>query len=358
MSFLEEAGLLDRVVQAQFQFKDGAVFRRGTEEVSLDFREKTSVGWGTTFQVKRDIFDDVLAKGAADMGADLTFGDEVTSFSADSNCVRLTIRDEAGAERAVTARFALDASGFGRVLARLLSLDKPSDFPVRKAVFCHVNDNISDATFDRNKILVGVNPDNPAIWYWLIPLAGGLSSIGAVGPVDEVTKIGPDSQSQLFGLIAQCQRVHELLSSAEQVRPADTIVGYARKVDSLFGRGFALLGNAAEFLDPVFSSGVTIALKSAILASRTLDRQLKGESVDWMNDFERPLMVGIDTFRAYVEGWYDGSFQDIIFRQPRTNSDVKRKIVSVLAGYAWDSENPFVRAPQRYLAAVRELSRS
>ena len=355
MAFLEEAGLLDCVVAAKFQHKNGAVFRRGNEEQSLDFRDKMTAGWGTTFQVRRDLFDQTLALAAAEKGACITFGEEVTRFMPGADGVTMQVRNESGAEREIAARFALDASGFGRVLARLLSLDKPADFPVRKAVFCHVRDNIADDTFDRDKILISVHPENSSIWYWLIPLADGLSSIGAVGPEADLAAAGTDSQTQLFDLVAQAERMNGLLARAEQIRPAGTISGYACNVERLYGPGFAMLGNAAEFLDPVFSSGVTIALKSAILAGQALDRKFRGETVDWMAEFEQPLKIGIETFRAYVEGWYDASFQNIIFSQPKQPTDVKRKIVSVLAGYAWDLDNPFVRDPKRYLAAVREL---
>ncbi len=149
--------------------------------------------------------------------------------------------------------------------------------------------------------------------------------------------------------------MREVLANAEQIRAAGTIVGYACKVERLTGPGYALLGNAAEFLDPVFSSGVTIALKSEILAGRALDRQFKGEMVDWDEAFETPLKVGIDAFRSYVEGWYDTSLQDIIFAQPKRVTGVKRQIISVLAGYAWDLENPFMREPKRYLTDVRDM---
>ena len=199
----------------------------------------------------------------------------------------MQMRNESGAEREISARFALDASGFGRVLARFLSLDRPADFPVRKAVFCHVRDNIADETFDRDKILISVHPENSSIWYWLIPLADGLSSIGAVGPEADLAAAGADSQAQLFSLVGQAERMSGLLARAEQIRPAGTISGYACSVERLYGPGFAMLGNAAEFLDPVFSSGVTIALKSAILAGQVLDRKFRGESVDWMAEFEQ-----------------------------------------------------------------------
>jgi flavin-dependent dehydrogenase len=355
MRFLEDAGLLDNVIAGGFQSKDGAVFRRGDEEQSLDFHEKSALGPSTTFQVRRDLFDEILIKGAMEKGARVHFGDSVVAFAPGEDGVLMRVCDERGTTREISARFALDASGFGRVLARLLKLDRPSKFPIRKAVFCHVKDNIKDTTFDRNKILISIHPTNSAIWYWLIPLADGLSSIGVVGPEADLVAAGADPQMQLSQLIAQASRMHQVLADAEQIRPAATITGYAATVDKLYGPGFALLGNAAEFLDPVFSSGVTIALRSAILAGDMLVRKFKGENVDWLLEYEKPLQVGIDTFRAYVETWYDTSLQEIIFSQPQRATDIKRMIISVLAGYAWDTTNPFVREPRRHLASVREL---
>ncbi len=96
MELLEEANLLDCVVEGKFQFKDGAVFRRGDEEQTLDFREKSAPGWNTTFQVKRDLFDQILARGAAAKGARVTFGEEVTHFVPGYDGVTLRVR---GGER-------------------------------------------------------------------------------------------------------------------------------------------------------------------------------------------------------------------------------------------------------------------
>jgi flavin-dependent dehydrogenase len=112
-----------------------------------------------------------------------------------------------------------------------------------------------------------------------------------------------------------------------------------------------LLGNAGEFLDPVFSSGVTIAMKSASLAASQLHRFLGGQSVDWEADYETPLRKGVHTFRAFVDAWYDGRFQDILFF-PNQNARIKRLLCSVLAGYAWDEENPYVTNPERRIATL------
>ena len=111
--------------------------------------------------------------------------------------------------------------------------------------------------------------------------------------------------------------------------------------DTFFGKGFVLTGNVTEFLDPVFSSGVTLASVSAQMASRLVIRHLKGEQVDWKNEYMNPMMKGIDVFRTYVNGWYDGSLFKIFFA-PEPDMEIRAQICSVLAGYVWDESNPFV----------------
>lgn len=355
MQFLQEAGLLADVEAQGFQFKDGAAFRHGDATASFYFPDKGTPGPATTFQVKRDIFDMTLAAGAATKGAKVTFGEEVIDFSSNRDGAVVTVRDELGATRRIEARFALDASGFGRVLSRLLDLETPSDFPPRRSLFGHVKDNITDRSFDRNKILISVNPRHREIWYWLIPLADGLASIGAVGPQELLEAAGSTDHDRLWTLIGEADYMATLLQNAEQARPVATIIGYACSVKSLVGPSYALLGNAAEFLDPVFSSGVTIALKSASLAADLIDRTFKGERVDWEKDFVAELYVGIDTFRACVEAWYSGSLQRIIFNRPKATSEVTRSLTSVLAGYAWDRQNALVKEPRRYLQLVDSI---
>lgn len=356
MVFLEEAGLADAVHAAGFQCKDGASFYWRGAYTAIHFPDKSTPGPGTTYQVRREVFDTVLARGAAAQGANISFGEEVIAFESDGTGAAVTVRNEAGTERRIEARFALDASGFGRVLSRLLKLEQPSDFPSRHAVYCHVRDNISDGEFDRDKILISVHPTNPEIWYWLIPLADGLSSIGAVGPEADIQNAGATEHERLFHLLGEVDYLAETLRNAEVVRPTSTIGGYSCNVRSLVGPSYALLGNAAEFLDPVFSSGVTIALKSASLASALVNRVLDGETVDWEQDFVRELYVGIETFRACVEAWYSGRLQRIIFSRPAEPNDATRMLTAVLAGYAWDQSNAIVREPKRFLRLLDELS--
>ena len=251
----------------------------------------------------------------------------------------------------------LDASGFGRTLPRLLALERPSAFPPRGAIFTHVRDNTAPGDFDRQKIRIGIHPTEFDIWSWLIPFSNGNASVGVVAPVDHHRARTGSPEERFWQALAAEPRLRDLLSRAETVRPVGEIIGYAATVTQLHGPHFALLGNAAEFLDPVFSSGVTIALKSASLAAAALGRQLRGDSVDWQREFTEPLNYGVETFRAFVDGWYDGSLQQVIFFQ-RQPDNIRRMICSVLAGYAWDRDNPYT-GPQagRRLRTLAELCR-
>jgi len=357
LEFVEEAGMMPAVQAAGFQVKNGAAFARGDEYTYFDFREKFTAGPGATFQVQRATFDKVLADDAARQGVEVRYLQEVAAADFNGDGPVLDVRDADGVTRQIKSRFVLDASGYGRVLARLLDLERPSSMPPRKAIFTHIEDRIDDAGFDREKILISVHPEQPGIWYWLIPFSNGRCSFGVVGGQDLFGGPEEDLMTTLRAMAEAAPNLKRVLANAVWDTPANTIGGYSASVTRLHGPGYALLGNAAEFLDPVFSSGVTIALRSSKLATDALHRQLNGEIVDWQADFADPLMVGVETFRAYVQGWYSGEFQDVVFYK-NAQPEIRRMISSILAGYAWDTNNPFVASPQRRLRMLSELCRS
>ncbi|HEV2608363.1 MAG TPA: NAD(P)/FAD-dependent oxidoreductase, partial [Xanthomonadaceae bacterium] len=354
MEYIEAAGMLQAVVEAGFQYKNGAAFARGEARTEFDFREKFSKGWGTTYQVQRADFDKLLADCAEAAGATVRYRHAVTAVDVDGEQPLVDVRDADGEGYRVSAGFVLDASGFGRVLPRLLQLDVPSDFPVRGAIFTHVQDGIAPGGFDRNKILITVHPQHMDVWYWTIPFSDGRCSLGVVARREFLEKYEGEDTERLRTIVAEDPGLRSLLEHATWDTPARKIIGYAAKVKSLCGRNFALLGNAGEFLDPVFSSGVTIALKSASLASACLARMAAGESIDWEQDYATPLRLGVDTFRSYVESWYDGGFQKVIF-YPDASKVVREMICSILAGYAWDASNPYVAESRRRLQRLVEI---
>ncbi|HEY3597944.1 MAG TPA: NAD(P)/FAD-dependent oxidoreductase [Paraburkholderia sp.] len=353
MTYLEEAGMLQAVVEAGFQYKNGAHFVHRDRVAAFDFRDKHTQGWGTTWQVERAAFDDLLIRCAAQQGAEVRFGHTVRAMQTGEAPV-LDVADEAGHAYQVQARFVLDASGFGRVLPRLLNLETPTRMPTRAAIFTHVRDANPLGAYDRNKITVAVHPEHHDVWYWMIPLAGGRASVGCVAEASFLEAPDEERDAKLRALLRAEPTLAALIGDAPFLMPVRHIGGYAANVERLNGPGYALLGNAGEFLDPVFSSGVTIALRSAHLAVQTLLMQLNGEQVDWLADYDVPLRKGIDTFRAFVERWYTGELQDIIFYPDQTPA-IRRMISAVLAGYAWDESNPYVANPARRLDALYEV---
>lgn len=358
MEFLAQAGL-ETALQQQaaelgFQFKNGAAFLKNGFSTEFNFTEKFTAGPGTTFQVKRASFDKLLADEASKQGLQIRYGVTVQALHYDAEQKPiLTVSDEVGNQRQLHSQFVLDASGFGRVLPRLLELEVPSDFPVRQACFCHITDNITDPSFDRNKILITVHDEEPDVWFWLIPFSDGSASVGVVGKTERFST-SLTAADNLWQKIKQTKGLAALLANANPINEAQTLTGYSANVRSLHGKGFALLGNAGEFLDPVFSSGVTIALRSAATAVPLVLKLLNGQKPDWEQEYSQPLRKGINTFRTFVEAWYDERFQDVIFSQ-RRQASVTAMISAILAGYAWDDKNPYVAETERRLNVLREV---
>jgi flavin-dependent dehydrogenase len=354
LDFVAEAGMLEAVERAGFQHKNGAAFVRGEEYGEFDFSEKFTPGRNSTYQVQRASFDKLLADEAEKQGVEIRYEVRVTAADLDGAMPKVSARDAAGREYDVQAKFLLDASGFGRTLPKLLQLETPSSFPVRNAVFTHVADRAAEGSFDRNKIQIVVHPVHHDVWYWLIPFPDGRCSVGCVARGEFFDAYPAHLDERIKLLVGEEPFLTRVLAAAAWDTPARQLSGYAANVKAMHGKGFALLGNAAEFLDPVFSSGVTIAMRSASMAAAVLDRQLRGEAVDWTGEFEQPLRKGVDTFRAYVRAWYDGRFQDIMFSKTQP-AGIRSMICAILAGYAWDESNPFVADPERRLDMVAQL---
>ncbi|MEB2283066.1 MAG: hypothetical protein B6D46_03510 [Polyangiaceae bacterium UTPRO1] len=349
MDLLQAVDLLDAVEQRGYLRKHGALFRRGDEICEFDFANQLQGGWDYTFQVPRADFDKVLADTVAARGVEILYGHGVSTvrFAADHAEVGLDLPD--GGRRNVTTRFVLDCSGYGRVLPRLLDLEAPSTLPVRESLFTHVTGDLRPAGREEGKIWICVHPRDA--WTWIIPFSNGITSIGVVARPDFYRQFAADPEAQLREIVASDSNIAGRLRNVQMVFPPRRIAGYSCGIKRLFGPRFALAGNATEFLDPVFSSGVTLAMASALRAAQVLGRELRGEQVDWQTDYADYLERGVATFRAYIDAWYDQRLPAILFAAPRSPG-VMRQICSVLAGYAWDTDNPYVTRAQRALQAL------
>lgn len=352
MEALDAAGFIPALRARGFQEKNGAKFMRGDEVCDFNFDEAFTPGWSWTWQVQRADFDHTLAKDLIARGVSIDFATQVTCVTIEGGRSRVTVKDANGDESTIEARFVIDASGYGRVLPRLLKLDRVSGQHSRRAVFGHFTDPRREQVSDEPNRIQIVSCKQPGMWAWVIPFSTGTTSVGFVGPHAIFEACGATPEEQMNALIAEEVHTATRFAGCERVFGPRAIEGWSVTTDRLCGEGYALAGNATEFLDPVFSSGVTLGVVSGQRTGELAARQLLGEQVDWQREYVEPTLHGVDVFRVYVDAWYDGTLEEI-FYAPNPDPDVIRKICSVLAGYVWDLENPYVRKGARALAALR-----
>jgi flavin-dependent dehydrogenase len=300
MDLLQEAGLLDSVERQGFMRKYGAVFLRGAETCNFDFANQAGPGWKYTYQVTRADFDKTLADAVAARGVEICYGHSVTAVNFED------------------AR-ACDARPAGR---------------------------------EEGKVWVCLHPGGA--WTWLIPFSNGRTSVGVVAEPDFFRQYPGSPEEQIRSIFMSDPNAASRLASAQLVFPPQRISGYACAVKRLWGPRFALAGNATEFLDPIFSSGVTLALESAHRAAQVLTRHLRGQPADWQTEYADYVMQGMNTFRSYVAAWYDDKLPQIFFAAQR-NPDIMGQICAVLAGYVWDQSNPYVTQADRALSVLASL---
>ena len=351
---LQEAGLFERISAMGYQVKNGAVFLRGDERCEYDFSDQFTKGSTWTWQVPRASFDNVLVEGIQEQGVQVYFEHGVTDVEV-GDTPAVTVEAKDGTISTISCKFIVDASGYGRVLPRLLDLDKPSTQAPRRSMFAHFSGEKRPTGADEGRIWIVVHP--MGAWLWVIPFSDGHTSFGAVASPEFYDAFPDDPAECLREIIRTDPNASSRLADATALFDPVTIEGYSVGVKQLFGDGYCLVGNATEFLDPVFSSGVTLALQSASQASNVLIRQLNGETVDWQTEYADFMARGIDTFRTFVDAWYDESLHKVFFTK-QFNPELKRMVCSTLAGYVWDLENPFVRNHGRKLSQLVRIIES
>lgn len=348
---LARAGLWDDVVRRGYIEKRGALFVRGDRRERFCFADGLPGEPPFTFQVPRDDFDRTLAIGARRLGADVRFGHEVSEVTLDERGAEVVaISEETGARVAIRARFVLDCSGPGRVLPRLLGGAREPGLATRAALFTMVEGDLRPEGELAGDIWVCIAED---AWLWIIPFSDGRTSVGAVGDPARFDALVGTDREKLHALVASAPGAAARLAKAVPVLRTMSLRAWSSAVTKLHGPGWAIAGNAGEFLDPVFSSGVTLALETGTLAAELADRTLAGETIDWDAHYEDPIRHAVAVFRAFVEGWYRGDVETIFFAPQRVTS-VFRYITSILAGHVRNEKNPLVRDAE---GNIRRLAR-
>jgi len=350
---LDNAGILETVQKAGFQFKGGVAFENEQNDLKIvHFEQNMGQKHNSSFQVRREVFDEILLDEAEKTGTHVTVESEVTAYDEENNIV--TVMHKNGDKEEYHAKKVIDASGYGRVLPRLLELDSNSSLKLRNAIFCRVKNDIRPSDGTEGYIYVYIVGNNDA-WIWNIPLSPTETSVGIVCSDAYYRSFNMTEEQFWNDIIENNPQAKQRYANAEKINEVGFIGGYSSNVTKMFGKNFVMVGNATEFLDPVFSSGVTLALESGAKAAELIVKEFKGEHVNWQREYQDYMMIGVNVFREYVEAWYDGRLQSILFSDKLTSDKIERKIISVLSGYVWDEKNMFVHSPTESVNAIYKL---
>ncbi len=340
MEALTEAGFVDAVTEKGFQKKFGAKFVKDGKICDYVFADQFTPGWNWTWQVPRADFDKTLADTVEKMGVPVCYETTVTDIEFNGSDSVTTVEDINGNKKQVGARFIIDGSGYGRVIPRLFNLDKPSNLVPRKALFAHTVDLHRSLDDEPNRITIVVH--KPGVWIWIIPFSNGITSLGFVGNPEFFEEYEGNNEEKLRALIAEQSYINKRFEDVEFVFEPRVLESWSTTTNTFHGEGFVLTGNVTEFLDPIFSSGVTLATVSSQIAANLVIRKLNGQTVDWNKEYTEQMMQGVNTFRSYVMAWYEGTLDTIFFSEKQV-PETKNMICSILAGYVWDKNNPYVK---------------
>jgi len=307
-------GVTDELADAGFPVKRGGTFRWGARPepwtFSFSISPRMPAPTSYAYQVERSKFDKILLDNARRVGVQVFEGcavAEVLENAGRVSGVRYT--DAAGEEREVRARFVIDASGNKSRLYKHVGDREYSEFFRSLALFGYFrggkrlpepnSGNILSVAFDSG-------------WFWYIPLGPDLTSVGAVVRREDAAKIQGDPEAALSALIAECPMIKDFLSDAERVTTGQYGQLRVRKDYSYhntrFWRpGMILIGDAACFVDPVFSSGVHLATYSALLAARSINSILAGtiDEERALREYETRYRREFGVFYEFLTSFYE-----------------------------------------------------
>lgn len=315
------------------------------------------------YQVTRSEFDKLLLDHSRENGAEVREETTVKNITFSDEEVKIDIETSAGATAVVEARYLIDCSGRQTVIGNYLNLKKTYDHLQKFSVFAHYENVDRLPGIDSTLIRMVRGVDR---WFWMIPLTETRISIGVVMDTAafRAAKLAPEAALEKF--IAEQPLMADRMRNAKRVSPVYSAGDYSYRNKKLFGDRWLLAGDAAGFIDPVFSSGVFMAIMSAEKAADAIDEVLRDESLKprLFKQYSRRVNRVMHVYLTFVTSWYSGKEFLEVFLNPTETMQIAAAVNSVLAGNEGQSFQIrwrmwlfyfFVRA-QRFLALSPRLS--
>jgi flavin-dependent dehydrogenase len=325
---------IDRVGMAKYGVEFVSPWHDHT--TMLDFAQAWDKSLFYAYQVRRSEFDQILWNNAAAKGANVIEGCRISKveFPQEGGVVA-TGEDNDGQSRRFEAKFLVDASGRDTLLSGRLAIKQRNRRHASAAVFAH---------FTGARRLPGKTEGNISIfwfdhgWFWFIPLADGTTSIGAVCPPEFMKSRKTDVTSFLQHLIAQSPALSARLADAQMTGPATATGNYSYCAERMSGKNFIMVGDSYAFIDPVFSTGVFLAMKSAFLAVDAVTACLHrpgAEADRAVRRFEAQVRDALDRFSWYIYRINTPAMREL-FMAPRNFLRMQEAVLSLLSGDVFD----------------------
>ena len=348
MLLLEELGARAAIEERGFQLKYGATFiDEDNNAATQTFYFLPGQPWPNySYQVPRAEFDTVLLEHATKRGVTVFQPATVEGTEFDAGGVTLTVSGENG-RFSVRAKMLVDASGRDALLATRYGRRTRIPNLGKVAFFAHYKGAARRSGLEEGNIRVYVFREG---WFWWIPLAGDVTSVGAVCHARTVKQWTGEPDRLLDAMIARSRGVSENLAGAVRITPVHRVANFSYHNSPVVGDRFVAVGDAIAFVDPIFSGGVYIALRTGQLAAAAILQAFRAGdfSARRFAAYERRVRAGLAPLFQFIHKYYEPSFFDL-FMHPRNYFGVYEAVLNVLSGGNW------VTMPWRVRVALRIL---
>ncbi len=338
LPLFERLGVLDKV-HAMGVFKPGADFEADNERGYNSFAFRRAIGDSPphAYQVWRQDFDKMLFDHARDSGADAREGHEAVAVEqVDPRCSQVDVRTDDGQSYRITAQYVVDATGRDTFLSSKKRLRRKNMEHQSAAIFGH---------FRNAQVRPGDDAGNISIyrfdhgWIWMIPLPAGVMSVGAVCRPAYLKQRKGKTVDFLMDTLNRSEGVRKRIEAAELLGGEVRVTGnYSYDSVKMGGPGWLMIGDAFAFLDPVFSSGVYLAMSGAEQAAQVIDTALREprREASLLRKLEKRQRAGMARFAFFIYR-FNGPIMDRLFRKPRNVWQMEQAVISMLAGDLFDS---------------------
>ncbi len=306
MPALEELGLRERLDAMGFTKKYGGTLLWGKSQGTWDFRFTESSNYEYSYQVRRADFDAVLLTRARELGADVIEEATVSEPLFDGDrIVGVTYTQKGDSEkRTAKCKLLVDASGQFHMLARRFDLIEWHDDLRNIAVWTYFQ---GCRRYGGTRFGDTVTENRPSGWFWFIPLSDNTVSVGYVTPIDEYKKSGKTLEELFASELSKAEEVKSLTAGAFRVSGFRSIKDWSYTCSRFHGPGWALVGDAAAFIDPLLSTGVGLALRGAHGLAPAVDAVLRDPAAEEriLARYERNYRDFLDSLLDFVRFFYD-----------------------------------------------------